>query len=329
MVDSYVRIDESLPSLNASGEGDGTVVISNRRRDRVRLIELQAVLGSLDAEVPINRVVIDASSRLTSLEFLHELPKLRSLSILGKEVVDFRGLQGLRIVSLQLAGMGSRRRDLSVLAELPLEDLDIRIQNKVEQAFVSACASVRSLTIRNWLGPDVNALRSLNLSRMNLIGGIQETINGYGKWQLSKCLFARCRNLRRVEELTARIIDIEDCRSFDLDGIGRTCEVNTLQYLKGRPIKGMGFLRNVKGLRNVVITSSKVDPSTLKDGLLNTAIRTMFVEGLSNVKVREIGAELSDLTITNGKVCYSNGSVVSIEHYYSQFELWQNVAEFN
>ncbi len=278
--------------------------------------ELGAWLARQPARRGIQHIHVTYGSRLRSPWVVHHLPGVRTLLLEGRQLGHLGDLPAKRhFVRLTVDTAPAKKLDLSFLEQLDLGALDVRISSERQMDQVARCGALRNLTIRSWKDSDLQRLSSMRLDHLRLFGGRIQRARGLRFGRLISCHFGGCHHLASVAGIFPRQLTIDACNRLDLSTIGDNSRLEYLWLMCQRNIHSWSFMARCRQLRTFSSGACRFTAEDSSPISRARSLKAMYLGYAIDDVVRRMGAAHRKVTITNGRVCYSEGRPAPFEKY--------------
>lgn len=313
MVDCLGIIDESAPSRVGLETGCTSVRVVNpsgKEPDD----NLYANIMQYSGRSVIKHLEIDHSSRLTSVWPAVLFPKLESVFIRGSLIERIDELKELPLLQRVLVSTyRSSRRTLLPLADLSLRSLSVTIEKSADMNAISRIHPVEALSLSKWPLRDLSAISSLSIGILKLRLGKLESLNGLPRNR--QTLLIGCRKLKWATNTWAPSLHIDMCHSLQLHTLGQVDGLHSLRLTHMKRIDTLDFIDCCHKLEHLTITATKIGPIDLSSLVEHPTLTEVWM-GLADRQVAEVASSNRRLSLSNGRVYFSDGCEISQGDYF-------------
>jgi hypothetical protein len=313
-------IDESKPSTWSMRDAKPSVFLKNTDGRPVNWAEFEARLRCQQHANCVEHVLITASSYLPDLLPVRAFSRVKSILVEGRKIETLAGAAELHCLRrLAVDTYRSARRSLALLPVLKVDRLSVAIAKEDDIQYISACKAFDILQISRYPCVDLRPLHTVSCPKFGVSGSKLQNAAGSGSRNRIMTIFGWCASLQDVGGLTTMQLAIDHCQGVDLNTIGKVTGLDGLRISCHKKIHSLEFLANCTTLRHLVISGSTYVRRAWDPVISSQSLQTAWLgPPVTDEEVRSIGEKNVDITISNGRMCYSEGQQVSVDTYYGK-----------
>lgn len=290
-----------------------TLALSNMRGEDIDEVEVADSLHTIAGVERIKSLILQPSSRLTTLMFIKAMPALENLHLYGQQLRSLEGLQYFKNGKYIKIDTGKKAdRDIRRIAEAPILKLSLRWGHPNDIEAIKHNSTIRNLTITDCLDLSLEPLGKVPIETISLFNcRFKEFGDCSYLSTLTNLILNKCRNLQTFVGDNGNIewMIIEACNRIDFRTINTFSNIQSIYVVNIKNEITLGDFIELSRLRSISLQKCrvKVDVTDLK-GLTN--LQKTIITGIKKDQVIALSRASSDVLISNGTWSYKNGKPI-------------------
>jgi hypothetical protein len=302
-----LEIDEAHVAT-APGADYESVLLGNRAGVDVDESRLREELGRLAHADAVRSLVVEPSSRVTSLRFLAAFPALETLELYGLRLRTLDGLEGFtRGRYLKLDTGRNRERDIARLADAPITTLSLAWANPGDLAAIAGCTALRELALAACPPLRLEPWSEVPLESIALgAGAFGELADTAQIPTLRRMNLDRCRRFERFAGDNGGIewMVVQRCDRLDFATL-RTCpNLEFLSVVAIKPELRLSRFASLPRLRSLSLQNCNVTLDALDTA---PSLEELVITDLPDAAAARLSAANAGVVVSTGQASYVDG----------------------
>jgi hypothetical protein len=313
ILENKLRLEEwdvgSIHRIEATHDTLSLCNLSGKDIDERELADDLARIAGIEA---VKSVVVEPSSRVTSLLFLKAFPAAERLRLNGLRLRSLDGLE--RFGSgrfLEIDTGRNTRRDIGDLAATPITRLVLRWANPGDLEAIERSATLRELLLSSCPELPLRRWRAVPLETMSLFGGVVSELTDTGQIpSLRKVTLDDCRKLERFAGDNGHVtwMVVQHCNRIDWPTIAAFVALEHLWVVGVKNELPLSAFVRLERLRSLSLQRCKVQIDVMDLKSSARSLEKLLITGLKKAEVAELSKANRGLLVSNGTVSYRDGA---------------------